>query len=283
MFQGYMEDKLNRLDRSARGLKWTDTMLPVGIALGFLVLVPYLHIGVVYRMWTPDKGHIDRNNCSCSCFDTVFRGAYEYPISGYKHVYFNATNITLKIFALSVVFIILAYECVRHIFLIYRYSRMSYSMLIIVLASIYPHYYSWWSYFSYLNEEYYWHWYHDMFFSLTEVVTSVMALHLLDRKVEKTTLKLLVIFNINTVHVLASGFDQFIEHVILKKGANFQIYRNWGLMIPDLISVMVVMFEFYRMMQKRRKTVKELFYKEEILMSVLFILLGTILVDLIQY
>ena len=40
----------------------------------------------------------------------LFPGRYEHPVSGYKHVYFNATHQTLKIWLVTVMAVIGAYE-----------------------------------------------------------------------------------------------------------------------------------------------------------------------------
>jgi hypothetical protein len=206
-------------------------------------------------------------------------GSYEYPPSGYKHIYFNATFATLKICLLSVACVLAAYETIRHLYNIARYSRIRPTMLLLVLVSIYPHYYTWWSYFSYLNEQFYDHWYHDMFFSITEWISTIVALHLCDVKNEFTTWKLLIIISINIVHVFVAGLDQFAVHVILKKGFGFQNARNLGLMIPDWVFVIVSFYELFKMMREKNLKLTELFYKEEIAVSIIFVLIATILIN----
>jgi len=32
--------------------------------------------GFFYYIWSPDKPVVDRDKCSCDCFDTVFRGEF---------------------------------------------------------------------------------------------------------------------------------------------------------------------------------------------------------------
>jgi len=33
-----------------------------------------VHAGLFYRIWTPDKPTVNRKNCTCGCFDTLFKG-----------------------------------------------------------------------------------------------------------------------------------------------------------------------------------------------------------------
>ncbi|KAL5006780.1 hypothetical protein ScPMuIL_015586 [Solemya velum] len=77
-----------------------------------VAFLPYLHIGIIHLyLWVPDKKAVNREDCRCNCFDTVFKGSYESPGNvHYKHVYFNATAQTLKIWILTVCFTIMTEE-----------------------------------------------------------------------------------------------------------------------------------------------------------------------------
>ncbi|KAH3852219.1 hypothetical protein DPMN_094720 [Dreissena polymorpha] len=112
MMQSYMERQLGSLhDSSAPSVtSYKDNVFSFIIGTFVISILPYLHIGVVHLwMWVPDKPSITRNNCTCSCFDTVMKGEYEQPgTTGYKHVYFNATWQTLRIWIFTIVFVLLA-------------------------------------------------------------------------------------------------------------------------------------------------------------------------------
>ena len=43
-------------------------------------------------------------------------------------------------------------------------------MVILFIAAIYPHYYAWWAYVNYYNDDFYKQFYHQLFFTITEFV-----------------------------------------------------------------------------------------------------------------
>lgn len=70
-------------------------------------------------------------------------GTYESGIASYKHLYFNATGNTLKIWFLTVGAVILLYECVRQLTFLGLRCRLRLSMTVLFLSSLFSHYYSW--------------------------------------------------------------------------------------------------------------------------------------------
>uniref|UniRef100_A0A182WJ30 Uncharacterized protein n=1 Tax=Anopheles minimus TaxID=112268 RepID=A0A182WJ30_9DIPT len=78
-------------------------------------LIPPAHIAVLWYFWQNYSRFVDKRFCSCSCWDTVFKGTYESGIASYKHMYFNATQNTMKMWLLIVVGVIALYECTKHL------------------------------------------------------------------------------------------------------------------------------------------------------------------------
>ena len=216
------------------------------------------------------------NDCII-CLTNSFPGRYEWPPSAYKHVYFNCTANTLKIWFVIVFGVLAAYEAVRYVVSVIRSRKLRIQMFALFLSSVYPHYYGWWGFFSYLNEDYYPQWYHQLFFSITELLSTAIVVHLcsLDNRIQPW--KLLIILDINLVHVIVGGLDQFIINVIHKQGQNFEVFRDIGLMIPDIFHVLVAYFELTSLAERKATTVLRMFYREELLGSLVLVVLFSVL------
>lgn len=278
--QDYVERQLTDLHYAAVNSNFANKFIAFVLTAVLVVLLPFLHIGVFYmKIWVPDKPPIDRYGCTCSCFDTIFRGRYENPgVVTYKHVYFNATSNTFKIWIFTVLFMLLFYESVRYLVGLFRSGvPLRKSMLFLYVVNMYPHYYSWWSFFSYYNEELYTYFTHHFMFTVTEIITTCVVLNLVNAENDFHSWKIAMIVSINITHIIVSGMDQFIAHVLQGEGRNFQNLRDVGLMIPDLLHVLIPMQQFYLHVQKHSRRMIELCYKEEVILMFVFISLGTIL------
>lgn len=95
-----------------------------------------------------------------------FIGTYESGIASYKHLYFNATENTMKIWVLTVIAIIALYECAKHLISLMIIKQVRYSMIFLFCLSIFSHYYAWWAYVNYYNDDFYSQWNHQMFFTV---------------------------------------------------------------------------------------------------------------------
>lgn len=197
--------------------------------LGILgpIVIPIAHMVVLWFYWQNYARFVDRRFCSCSCWDTVFKGGYflnrmhniicryyvhinkfrliwldliwcldvttfkylfaqyvdrhalnftlelltpvgtyESGIASYKHLYFNATENTMKIWILTVIAIICLYECAKHLISLMITKSVRYSMIFLFCLSIFSHYYAWWAYVNYYNDDFYSQWNHQMFFTV---------------------------------------------------------------------------------------------------------------------
>lgn len=153
-------------------------------------LIPPAHIAVLWFFWQNYARFVDKRFCSCSCWDTVFKGdphitfillitinyfnsclfhigTYESGIASYKHMYFNATQNSLKIWILIVVGIIALYECTKLLIFLIVQNKVRYSMILLFGLSIFSHYYGWWAYINYYNDEFYSQWNHQLFFTVS--------------------------------------------------------------------------------------------------------------------
>ena len=178
---------------------------------------------------------------------------------------------------LSFTGVLIAYECVKYLSVVILKRQLRMNMFVLFLSSLYAHYYGWWGLIQYLNEEYWQQWYHQIFFSLTELLSSAIVVHLCSKNVKIQAWKLLVILNINLMHIVIGGLDQFIDNVIKGEGQTFETVRDLGLMTPDVFHVLVSYFELRILAESQRVSIFKLFYREELMASGLLLVLFTIL------
>jgi len=100
----------------------------------------------------------------------LITGSYEDENFGYKNVYFNVNNSTLIMWSITVVGMILLYEGVRYLLRLCMERQLRLSAAVLLIASIYPHYYTWWLYFNAYNDDFFEQFYHQVFISLTIIL-----------------------------------------------------------------------------------------------------------------
>ncbi|KAK7075528.1 hypothetical protein SK128_026795 [Halocaridina rubra] len=276
----YKMDQLPQHVRSTEGHKYGHSKTAiVGAILGFLVpvLLPFFHLGIISHLWDEFNFKVDRRGCSCSCWDTIFKGIYERGPAGYKHVYFNITSNSFKIWSVTVLAILLLYESVKKVIRLYFSGQIRLSMLVLLLASIYPHYYSWWSYFNYWNDDFYSQWSHQLFFSFTELASTVSVVYLLDKQVSITAKRVLIIIDIAVLHILSSSFDQFVDNVVNGNGMLHQVLRDIFFMIPDILHVVLPFLELRKLARSLDLPTAYVVSNKEFFFSVTFIISGWII------
>ncbi|XP_035662434.1 uncharacterized protein LOC118406485 [Branchiostoma floridae] len=217
------------------------------VSLLFLVLINYAHFGVLLRYFWPEKPPVNRESCTCQCWDTIFKGTYETGMGHYKHLYFNVTSQTLKIWTVTVAAVMLTYECVTYVVHVALTSKIRASMFVLLLAVVHSHYYSWWVFLGYYNDDFYSQWWHQLVFTCTEMMSTVLVLKQLDQAVPLSPRLLLGTAGIAAFHVLAAGKDQFIHNVLLRQGEFHQVYRDSALMVSDVVYLVVTSAELVRL------------------------------------
>ena len=60
------------------------------------------------------------------------------------------------------------------------------------------------------------------------------------------------LFSIATLHILASGWDQFVENVVKQEGELHQVMRDIGFMLPDILHIILPWLELKQMARERR-------------------------------
>lgn len=170
----------------------------------------------------------------------LFAGSYERQgKSTYKHVYFNATFEMLVVWLMTLGVIIVSYESFKHIHNIYCKKLIRWKMLFLFILDIYPNYYSYWVYVNYINDGYYHQFFHQLFFTVSELYSTWNVFRLCSKNSESNSWRLLAIISISLIHILLGGVDQFFTQLILWRGNAFQRFRNLGFLFPDILHVLL--------------------------------------------
>ncbi|KAL5233700.1 hypothetical protein ACI65C_001110 [Semiaphis heraclei] len=252
------------------------------IALLVPVFLPALHILILQKFWSDFNVNVNKEHCTCSCWDTVFKGPYEAGVARYKHMYFNATDNTFKIWAITAVCTIVLYECVKNIVRLCIDKQIRYKMMLLFILSMFSHYYSWWSFVNYWNDDFYSQWNHQIFFTVTELYSTGILYLICNRKKEIKKYHLFSIIAVGLTHMLAAGFDQFVINVIGGSGFAHQVIRDLFLMIPDILNIIIPLLEI----KNRRLTIKNRYADDpssfkEILLLAIVVTSGLIIVSLL--
>ena len=227
-------------------------LLQFSVGLMLPILVPHLQFGLVYQLWSQHSVKVKREHCQNSCWDTNFKAGYETGAGSYKHVYFNSTWQTGAMWILTLMVVIACYESVKYLVSLWWSSSVRWRMALLFLSAVYPHYYAWWAMWNYINDDFYSQVLHQLLFTSTEMVSTIMVLHLADNGTQAQPYKLLVIMGIAGGHVLAAGWDQFVGNVLLQEGGLHQIMRDLGFMVPDLLHIYLPVKELQAYAAKRR-------------------------------
>ncbi|TRY68245.1 hypothetical protein TCAL_05104 [Tigriopus californicus] len=268
-------------------MEWPDFDFNVWLYCSLLagmipILIPALQFGFIFRLWDQYNKPVNRMHCQNSCWDTVFKAGYETGVGSYKHVYFNATSNALMMWSLTVLCVIGLYEGIRKVFMSLYHGTARPRMVILFLSVVFPHYYAWWAYFNYYNDDYFDQFWHQLFFTVTEMASTLTVLSLIDKSSVVTPRKTLVIISIAVLHIVASGWDQFVENVLRQEGMLHQILRDLGFMIPDLLHMWIPWLELRDMAQRRRVPPSHLIKTEDFIGATVFVALAWMICLLIK-
>lgn len=216
-----------------------QTVLVGCLGLILPLLLPLLQFGLVYRLWEQHAVVVKRDYCQNSCWDTVFKAGYETGAGSYKHVYFNATLQAGLMWALTLVSVLLLYEAVKYLVSLHLRARLRGGMALLFLASVYPHYYAFWTMWGYINDDFYEQVWHQALFTLTELLSSLLVLQLADTQLQASPHRLMAVVGIAGGHVMAAAWDQFVGNVMRGEGGLHQVLRDLGFMLPDLLHILL--------------------------------------------
>jgi len=135
----------------------------------------------------------------------------------------------------TLVMVTLLYESTKYLLRLAMAGRLRWRMGVLAVASVYPHYYGWWATWNYLNDDFYSQVCHQALFTVTEMLSTVLVLHLADAHIHTDPKLLMAIVGIAGGHVSLACWDQFVGNVLLSEGFLHQVLRDLGMMLPDLL------------------------------------------------
>jgi hypothetical protein len=169
---------------------------------------------------------------------------------------------------LTVVALIGIYESFKRIVGLLLERKLRGTMGFLFLSSLHSNYFAWWVTWNYWNDDFYAQWSHQLFFTLTELLTTVSVFQFLDRRKPISPIPMLIVANIALFHILTSSRDQFIRNVILGEGRLNQVPRDLLLMTSDLLYLSVSLYELRLYGRSRGKTLRAvLFHRNHLWMA----------------
>jgi len=198
--------------------------LPLELGAGLLLplFLPLAQFGVVFQLWSQHKVEVDRLHCHNNCWDAVAAAGRDTAPSSYHHLTFNTTWQAGAMWCLVVVSTVALHEAVKYLVRLWRAGQLRWRMALLFLSSVYPHYYSCWGLFNYLNDDFYSQLGHQILFAGTEFLSTLVTLQLATRDRHPSPDKLLIIVAIGAGHAFTAGWDQFVGNVFRQEGSSHQ-------------------------------------------------------------
>lgn len=89
-------------------------------------------------------------------------------------------------------------------------------------------------YFNYWNDDFYLQWYHQLFFTVSELVSTCLVLRLADLQTPVTPLAVLPVVAVAAVHIMVANADQFVVNVVEGQGTTHQVSFSLAMIVGDL-------------------------------------------------
>jgi len=170
-----------------------------------LVLIPMVQFGLIYSHLGHHHQTVDRDSCLNHCWDSVFKEGYEKSPGRYKHIYFNTTWQTGLIWAITVAFMLALYESLKYLMGLWLTEQLSVWVAFMFLSSVFPHVYGWWMYFNYINDGFYSQLWHQLGFTMTELVSSLALLQVSNSRTRPRPVYMYIVVSVACGHILVGG------------------------------------------------------------------------------
>ncbi len=224
---------------------------------------------------------IDRKTCDCNCFDGYSKAMYSR--GGYKYIYYNAEWQTFFIFSIIVFYILTFYRSIYYILQLFFSAKLNLIVFGVWCSTIYSNYYGAGMFYNYLNDEIYHLFKHQLYFSATEFLNSLLLIQFIDKlenpyrywtdlkqkskrdeesqKMEREDYKkqalyfalpIWFIFYVSITHIIQAALDQgMLSGISFSSRSTFLIFRDFAFFLSDGPSLL---FAFYCLSFRRNLT-----------------------------
>lgn len=224
-------------------------------------IIPSTHIIILSHFWSSYAVKVKRDDCTCSCWDTVYKAAFESGLTtSYKHMYFNATPNILYIWFLIVIAIIATYEGFKKsIWLIHRGSARL-PMVGLFCTAVVSLYIAWWDLINYINDDYYNQLNYQLWMSSIEIISTALVLNLVNTQVYLRNKKLAIISILGAARMMLRFYNDFYGLWVFsdeEPGDLYELRSDLIKGVPDLVHFLIPIFVMQKNLSvaqnKRRK------------------------------
>jgi hypothetical protein len=210
------------------------------------VLIPC--IGIYLSYFNPKLKPVDKDNCTCSCWDGAFKGVH--PRLRYLSLYFNSEWQTLAIFVLAYIFMSFLQEIILFGLKQLVGKKLRISVIPLLALSCYAQIYGVWALINYLNERSVLMLHSQIFYIITESPMTIILSLMLDADFLPSLRTLLTLSCFSLLHITLAMPEKMLWSFIYPDYKQNVAVRDVLLMSGDFL---IFLTSIYRMIKHFRK------------------------------
>lgn len=154
---------------------------------------------------SPSARAVDRESCTCSCWDGAFKNGYS--TAGYRTVFFSLDERLIAVALWPAAYFLLALALARAAATTLAAGEARLPFAAVLLAQVYPHHYSFWTGWNYLNESNSGFMIVQVTFAVSEVVATAAIAAQLSSRTPLSPRALWLVVGIAALHMWHSALD----------------------------------------------------------------------------
>jgi hypothetical protein len=220
---------------------WIAFAISIIATMSFIFIIHYvipLALGAFDSKYhTP----INKGRCYCSCFDGLNKGRY--GRGRYKSVYWNMEKETFIIMGIWFLYFLIFMRTVESVVNLLLEKKLNFIWFFLLLCSIQPTFYGMWMMWNYINDRIYHLFFHQIYFTITEMINFIVIYLYLDKSNRLGENLLWITLAISSVHVLQSIWDQGLTGILAAPLDFFM--RDMMFLIGDVPLVVLSMLHLH--------------------------------------